>query len=258
MNQHPPLQQLEANLRAVGRQARALVALAHFDLFISPAGPDHMTFAVPLSPDPPGWAPHVADLKAAFAARGKRPRLEFISELHPHLAPALDEAGLVCASRAPVMTLALAALAAEGPPTPAVYRRLDPADEPFLRAFLLGQGLAYGGEGDASALDWLPILRGGLRSGDLLAAALVADGRPLAGATLQLGAGIAELAGVWTDPQRRNQGLAFAVCRRLLADYAAAGHTFCWLSAATGAQRLYARLGFAAVGTQLNYAAPSD
>jgi|GEM_PF-5536741 len=37
MSPTTPLHQLEVNLRAVGRQARELVALAHFDLFISPA-----------------------------------------------------------------------------------------------------------------------------------------------------------------------------------------------------------------------------
>jgi ribosomal protein S18 acetylase RimI-like enzyme len=70
---------------------------------------------------------------------------------------------------------------------------------------------------------------------------------------IQIGAGTGELAGVWTDPQKRRQGLAYAVCRQLLAEYADAGFDLCWLSAAEGAQRLYEKLGFVRVGTQLNY-----
>jgi hypothetical protein len=47
MSPTTPLHQLEVNLRAVGRQARELVALAHFDLFISPTNLDHMTLPSP-------------------------------------------------------------------------------------------------------------------------------------------------------------------------------------------------------------------
>jgi len=65
------------------------------------------------------------------------------------------------------MTLDVARLATTEPPVPAAYQRLNLAGEPFLRALLLGQSVAYGGAADASALDWLPTLR----SGALLAAA---------------------------------------------------------------------------------------
>jgi hypothetical protein len=47
MSPTAPLHQLEANMRAVGRQARELVALAHIDLFISPTNLDHMTLPSP-------------------------------------------------------------------------------------------------------------------------------------------------------------------------------------------------------------------
>jgi predicted GNAT family acetyltransferase len=70
---------------------------------------------------------------------------------------------------------------------------------------------------------------------------------------IQIGAGVGELAGVWTAARLRKQGLAYALCHRLLQEYAAAGYTLCWLSAAVGAQRLYEKLGFVTVGTQLNY-----
>lgn len=249
------LKQIENSLRAVGRQERELVSLDAFELFISPGALDHLSFAVPLWPDPDDWTPHVAALKKVFAARGKRPRLEFFPELHPRLGATLEQAGVVCEKRAPIMVLEMASFSAAVPPEPpATYRPLDAEDEPFLRRYLQGQHVAYGGdEDDETALDWLPALRNGLRRGSVLGAALVRDDAPLAGAIIQLGVGIGELAGVWTEPEWRRRGLAYAVCHRLLTRYAAAGYALCWLSAAEGAQGLYKRLGFVTVGTQVNY-----
>lgn len=255
MLQRDLLRQIEDSLRAVGRQERELVSLDAFEIFISPGALDHLSFAVPLGPDPGDWTPHVAALKQAFAARGKRPRLEYFEELHPRLGPALENADIVCEKRAPVMALEMAAFSAAVPPEPpAVYRRLDAEDETLLRRYLQRQHVAYGGDGDdEAALDWLPALRNGLRSGAVLGAALVRAGTPLAGAIIQIGAGIGELAGVWTEPEWRRRGLAYAVCHRLLTEYAKAGYGLCWLSAAERAQRLYERLGFVTVGTQVNY-----
>lgn len=249
------LRRIEDSLRAVGHHERELIELDAFEVFISPGALDHLSFAVPLGPQPGDWTPHVAALKKAFQARGKRPRLEYFEELHPRLSPALENADIVCEKRAPVMVLEMAAFAATVPPDPpAVYRRLDAEDEPFLRRYLQRQHVAYGGDvDDEAALDWLPALRNGLRSGDVLGSALVREGSPLAGAIIQIGADVGELAGVWTEPQWRRQGLAYAVCHRLLSEYTAAGYTLCWLSAEEGAQRLYERLGFVVVGTQVNY-----
>lgn len=255
MVQADRLRRIEDSLRVAGRQERELVSLEAFEAFISPRALEHLSFAVPLWPDPEDWALHMAVLKEAFAARGKRPRLEFFQELHPRLGPALEEAGIVRKMRAPVMALEMAAFSAPIPPDPpAAYRSLDAENEPFLRRYLQRQHVAYGSDAeDATALDWLPALRNGLRSGAVLGTALERNGDLLAGAIIQIGADIGELAGVWTDPEWRRQGLAYAVCQRLLAEYAAAGYELCWLSAAAGAQGLYERLGFVTVGTQLNY-----
>lgn len=249
------LRKIEDSLRALGRHERELVSLAAFELFISPATLDHLSFAVPLWPDPEDWTPHVTLLKEAFRQHGKRPRLEFFRELHPRLGAALEDAGIVREMRAPVMALQMASFSAPAPPQPAAaYRGLDAQDEPFLRRYLQRQHLAYGGDADDErALDWLPNLRSGLRRGAMIGAALEQDGFPVAGAIIQIGAGTGELAGVWTDHHQRRQGLAYAVCHRLLGEYAAAAYDLCWLSAAEGAQRLYEKLGFVTVGTQLNY-----
>jgi ribosomal protein S18 acetylase RimI-like enzyme len=233
------------------------VALERFVLFIAPGVKEHLSFAAPLSPDPPDWSMHIATMREAFAKHGKRPHLEYFEELHPTLGPALEEAGLHCDMRAPVMALHMNRLSAEDPSATALqagrYRGLDAGDEAFLKAMLLRQQLAYGMAANESAFDWLPILRQGLREGSVMGAVLEHEGEPLAGAVIQIGAGVGELAGVWTAARWRKQGLAYALCRQLLQEYAAAGYTLCWLSAAVGAQRLYEKLGFVTVGTQLNY-----
>jgi ribosomal protein S18 acetylase RimI-like enzyme len=259
MNDTQALGQIEANMRAVGRQERTVITRTHFEIFISPGELQHLNFATPLAPDPADWSEAIAAMQAVFAQHGKRPYLEFIADLHPTLALALVQAGLVCESRAPLMVLDLAHLGPPPePPPPAVYQPLTADDETFLKTYLRRQSVAYGGDGDEDALGWLPHLRSGLQNGRVLGAVLLQGDEMLSGAVIQLGGGsaageIGELAGVWTAPQRRNRGLAYALCHRLLGDYAAAGHDRCWLSAAEGAQRLYEKLGFVQVGTQLNY-----
>jgi predicted GNAT family acetyltransferase len=96
-----------------------------------------------------------------------------------------------------------------------------------------------------------------IASGTTMTAVCRIDGEPVAAASL-IGVGAeAELAGVWTAPRHRRRGLAEAVCRRLLTGFAARGGELVWLSAGNAtSERLYRRLGFEPVGTQLNYARP--
>lgn len=248
-------------MRDVGRQERLVVERPYFHIFISPQTLDHLTFATPLPGEPADWTEAVADMVAIFTKHGKRPRLEFIADLHPNLAAALDQAGLVCERRDPVMVLQTAELTPAPKPLPQThYRPLTADNETLLRAHLTQQNIAFGGSGeDEDALGWLPNLQRGLAEGLVMGAVLEQatqlqqGGELLSGAVIQMGAGPGELAGVWTAPQWRGRGLAFALCQRLLAEFAALGHTTCWLSAAEGAQRLYQKLGFVYVGTQLNY-----
>jgi ribosomal protein S18 acetylase RimI-like enzyme len=252
------LAQIERSMRAVGRQERQTVALERFEIFISPGQLDHLTFAVPLPGDADDWTESVANMLTAFDQHDKRPRLEYIADLHPKLGPALEQAGLVCESRAPVMILDTAALTPSPSQLPtANYRRLTAVDSDLLRAYLINQSIAYGGSGNEDALGWLPNLQQGLANGGAMGAVLEQAEELTSGAVIQIGEGIGELAGVWSAPQRRGQGLAYTLCQRLLAEYTAVGYAHCWLSAAEGAQRLYEKLGFVEVGTQLNYGRPS-
>ncbi|MAT95612.1 MAG: hypothetical protein CL608_00470 [Anaerolineaceae bacterium] len=249
------LAQIEANIWDVGRQERLVVERPYFYIFISPQTLDHLTFATPLPGEPADWTEAVADMVAIFSQHGKRPRLEFVADLHPNLAAALEQAGLACETRAPVMLLQTAELTpAPHPPLDFHYQRLTAENEPLLRSHLIQQSIAFGGSGaDEDALGWLPNLQRGLAEGLVMGAVLEQAGDLLSGAVIQMGEGPGELAGLWTAPQWRSRGLAFALCQQLLVEYAALGHKTCWLSAAEGAQRLYQKLGFIYVGTQLNY-----
>ncbi|MBK8431847.1 MAG: hypothetical protein IPL28_11415 [Chloroflexi bacterium] len=168
MNHNHALHQIEANIRAVGRQERTVLTQEAFELFISPSADEWLSFATPLLASPAGgsWATAVADLQAAFATHGRRPRLEYIADLHPALAPALEEGGLVCQSNNPVMWLETAELAPPPQPFPAArYQRLTAEDEPLLRAYLSQQSIAFGGTGGEESLGWLPTLQSGLAKG---------------------------------------------------------------------------------------------
>lgn len=250
------LARLEASLRASAAQSRERVRLSGFELFFSPSASYLLNLAVPTEA-PADWAAAIREMGRAFQTRGRRPRLEYMHELRPELAEALERQGFKLDMRAPVMVLSAGELAPAAPAPPAQYRRLSAEDEGANEAFLRRQHLAFGG-GETGALTFLPSFRTGLASGGLMAAGLLEGGEFVAGASLQLGGEAAELAGVWTSPAARRRGLAHAICQRLLTEYFALGHQLCWLSAAEGAEGLYQRLGFRRVGTQLNYGLPAE
>ena len=249
------LQALEESFRAIGEQRREQVRVPGFDVFVD-AHSDayHLSFAVPIAGDAP-WDEAVPAMRAAFEARGRRARLEYFEELHSDLAAVLTALGFQRDMSAPVLTLSAEDLAAPPQNVQGSYRTLTP-ERAGLEDFLRRQSLAYEGNGDDDALIWLDSMTAGLRAGKLLAAGLEVEGELVAGASVQIGGSVGELAGVWTLPEKQKRGFAFELCQRLLQDYFAAGSELCWLSAAEGALRLYQKLGFREVGTQLNYGVP--
>ena len=180
----------------------------------------------------------------AFDEAQRVPRIEYFAGLHPTLHPALDAAGLDLDMEAPVMVRSGPSVLA--PPTiEAEPLRTD--DD--LEAFVANQSIAYGG--DAFDTSWVCRLRDGLRNRTTTGATVTEGGEVVAGATVAWVDDIAELAGVWTLPTHRRQGLAAAVCAAAIADIGS--DTVLWLSAGPGTGTLYQRLGFRAIGTQLNF-----
>ena len=241
------LERLAVGMLAASAHGRVVQAVGPFQAFFSASTEPFLSLALPCE-TPDAWDAYVPALEAAFAGRGRVPRLEIFAELYPALGPALERAGFTLDNTAPVMVQGVAGFT---PVPPDVDYLPLHAEEGVLEPFLYAQSEAYGGLGDA--LGWLPQLTAGLQAGHILGAALQQDGELVAGAAILRGGDIGELAGVWTKASLRRRGLARRVCGPLLTTFFNGGGTLCWLSAAPGATGLYRRLGFGEVGTQLNY-----
>jgi ribosomal protein S18 acetylase RimI-like enzyme len=201
----------------------------------------------------PEWQNAIAEMSSVFTRAGRVPRLEFLQERWPDLAPALEHAGFRLEMEAPVMALVPAA--EDDQPVPDI-RLLDHGTSFHLIGRLLARAeAAFGMPGREQDPREISQMAREIASGTTMTAACVLEGEPVAAASL-IGVGPeAELAGVWTDPEHRRRGLAHAVCRRLLTSYASRGGELVWLSAGDDkSERLYRRLGFVPMATQLNYA----
>jgi ribosomal protein S18 acetylase RimI-like enzyme len=250
------LHRLEGSLKNAAAKSREKVLHDYFDAFISSSPEPHLSFASPKTGLENLAA--IASLKETFRERERVARLEYFHELYPDLKKCLLESGFELDMSAPVMTLVPEALA-ESLEMKASYKVLA-ADEGMFETFLRAQNISFGGTGEDS-LVWLSPMMDMLGQGELMGAVLEQDGKAVSGAVIQ-GAEDGELAGVWTLPAYRRQGLSFALCQRLLKDYftkdqasknqTPKNQTLCWLSAAEGALGLYEKLGFKRVGTQLN------
>ncbi|WP_225768149.1 GNAT family N-acetyltransferase [Inquilinus sp. Marseille-Q2685] len=247
------LQRLVPNTLAAATEGRQRADIGPFALFVSDASDDPIqSFAVPVAPAP-DWRPAVAELQQAFDAAGRRFRVEFFRELHPALSPTLYAMGYEREMEAPLMVLHRDAYR-PGSDDPA--RLLAAEDEAAIDGLMLVQREAFDQPlDDAGEADFRVRLRQGLTRGSRRAALARLDGVPAASGLLLIGGDTAELAAVGTRPAFRRRGLAEAVCRRLLEAYFA-GDDLVWLSAAAGAEPLYAKLGFRPVGTQLNFGNP--
>ncbi|MEZ4629264.1 MAG: GNAT family N-acetyltransferase [Deinococcales bacterium] len=251
---------LEPSLKAAAHHNRDHYALKGFDVFIDPKSEaSYLSLAIPKTHADASWTTSwteaIAEMQALFKSLKRQARLEYFHELYPSLADTLLAAGFKEEMRAPIMVLDKANLTTTPQKLPNThYLPLRVDDSALIEQSLRCQSLAYGGDGGDGALIWLANLLTGLADGSKKMSILLQDDAPVAGAVLQIGGGIAELAGVWTLPEKQKQGLAFSFCQQFLAEYFAEGYQRCWLSAAEGAQRLYEKLGFVKVGTQLNFA----
>lgn len=217
------------------------------------------------------WATAIAAMRQAFAAADRAPRLEFIEDLWPDLAPALTEAGFAAASRMPVMIGA--DRPPEAPADPAAGRPVTHLDgatgRELLEAYLEVANAAFGQPlPPATRSREVALLASGLARGRCQISVIIDEtGNVLAGAgligitRLPLGGGtpvpVAELAGVWTAADHRRCGLARRVTAAVLDRFASTGGV-AWLAAkGERSAALYARLGFRAIGHQRTFSEPA-
>jgi GNAT superfamily N-acetyltransferase len=87
---------LQAYLRHSAQQQYETVSVPFFTLFFHPADTlTYFNYAIPEEPCSGDLEASLAMLRNEFVARGRRPRIEFIQEFAPRLAPALGAAGFV-------------------------------------------------------------------------------------------------------------------------------------------------------------------
>ncbi|MFF7446733.1 MULTISPECIES: GNAT family N-acetyltransferase [unclassified Streptomyces] len=214
----------------------------------------YMNYATPL----PGTAPTARDVAAligAFRERGLLPRLEFVPQAAPAVAPALRAAGfgteaaheyLVCTPRTLVLPQSPDSPQVETPTTDKEFAELDAAlAEAFGGLFSPSpQGAARlrHTQQSGGAVRFVRDPRGGIAGG--------ASCSPPAENT-------AELTGVGTRPACRGCGIAAAVTAVLSEAMFTQGAGSVWLEySGEGSRRVYERVGFRPQGTRLYLSLP--
>jgi len=232
-------ERVQSSVRAVNAVERDAVAAGPFTLYRSRAS-DHpyLNYAVP-NAGVVEWD-GIDELRAAFAAHGLGPRLEFVAECAPGLEDALGAAGFELQGRYPVMTLPATALREVPAPDGVVIARVLGGVD--VRALLRTAAEAFG-EGEPTDAEVA-----GYRGRGLLARA---GGEPAGSAFRSAVAeGVSELGGIGVRERFRRRGIAAALTAAAAADALADGAELCFLTPGDdGAERVYGRAGFARAGT---------
>jgi GNAT superfamily N-acetyltransferase len=234
-------ERVQASIRTVNAAERDPIDAGSFTLYRNRAS-DHpfANYAVPY-PGAVAWE-DIGELRAAFAAEGLQPRLEFVAECAPGLEEALAGEGFALQGRYPVMTM------------PADHLREVPAPDGVVIARVLEGGdvrtlLATAAEafGDGPPTDAQVAAYGG--RGHLARADGEAAGSAFHSSIVD---GVSELGGIGVRERFRRRGIAAALTGASAAAAVAAGAQLCFLTPADdGAERVYTRAGFARAGTTM-------
>jgi predicted N-acetyltransferase YhbS len=232
-------ERVQASIRTVNAAERDTVVAGPFTLYRNRAS-DHpyLNYAVP-NAGAVEWGA-IDELRAAFAAHGLTPRLEFVAECAPGLEGVLAAAGFELQGRYPVMTLPAEELREVPAPDGVVIARVPVGGD--VRALLQTAAEAFG---EGPPTDAQVAAYGG--RGHLARA----DGEP-AGAAFHspIAEGVSELGGIGVRERFRRRGIAAALTGASAAAAIAAGAQLCFLTPGDGgAERVYARAGFARAGT---------
>jgi GNAT superfamily N-acetyltransferase len=235
-------ERVQASVRTVNAAEHSAVVAGPFTLYRSPTS-DHpyRNYAVP-NAGAVEWD-SIDALRAAFAAHRLRPRLEFVAECAPSLEQALAGAGFQLQGRYPIMTLPATALREVPAPDGVVIARV-PGDGADVRALLQTAAEAF----DSDAPTDAEVAGYGGRG--LLARA---GGEPAGGAFRSaIAEGVSELGGIGVRERFRRRGIAAALTAAAAAAALADGAELCFLTPGDdGAERVYARAGFARAGTTM-------
>lgn len=222
-----------------------------FTAYLDPGDPlRFFNYAIPENGARPA-RDDVGALRRVFRDRARLPRLEWVEEAAPAVAPALAAAGMREELRAPLMTLTEAELVDAAADVEGLT--IAPVDDADVAACVDVQRRAFGDSPLADGEERPDPRRHG--GGAVLARAA---GEPVAAAGwTRVVDATAEVAGVATAEAWRRRGLAGAVTAAAAREAFRAGATRCVLSPGDeGAQRVYERAGFRRVATMLHWSDP--
>jgi ribosomal protein S18 acetylase RimI-like enzyme len=236
-------ERVQASIRAVNAAEREAVAAGSFTLYRHLTS-DHpyLNYAVP-NAGARRWD-GIDELRQAFAVRGLRARLEFVAESAPRLEEALAAAGFDHEVRIPVMTCAADTLRQVSAPEGVTIAPVSGAAD--VRAYLEVGAEAFGEPPPAEE----PVERSSPPVRGLLARV---DGAAAgAGSRSAIAEGVSEIAGIGVREAFRRRGIAAAITATAAAAAFAEGAELCFLTPGDdGAERVYARAGFARAGTTM-------
>jgi ribosomal protein S18 acetylase RimI-like enzyme len=254
------LRRIDAYLDAVPRSACRTEAIGPFTLFVNERS-GWSYYARPT----PGVDRVTADDVDAVRARQRELRLtealEWVDDLVPGVGAAAARTGLTVVTH-PLMRLPERALVPATAPSEAVVRPVGPDDDlarigAVANVAFANPGTAAGPAG-AEALTPLAaaadvtttsFVRERIEQGITVAVAAFVDGAPVATGAHQPVGDVTEIVGVACLPAYRRRGLGAAVTSLLVQDAQARGiATVCLSADDEDVARVYARLGFVAVG----------
>jgi ribosomal protein S18 acetylase RimI-like enzyme len=245
------LAQLQQYLRASASRGRATARVGPFLITISEST-DHpfLNYAIPDDGARPG-PDEVRALVAAFAARGRVPRLEYLEPSAPASLAALVAGGFAVEGRLQAMTAARASDVA----APAGYALAVPDTDEDLTAMLDVQQAAYGQLGMTGA-EQLAASRKSQAAGAIVLAIRHDTTATIVGggiATPPDGSGFTEIAGIAVADEHRRRGLATALAAGLTRRALVAGVRTAFLTPADDdVARVYERAGFERIGRMLH------
>jgi ribosomal protein S18 acetylase RimI-like enzyme len=242
---------LQAFLRTSAGRGRRVLRAGPFTVTIHPDDPlRFLNYAIP-DDDAHPEDDAIGTLRDAFRLHERRPRLEWIEEAAPAVAPVLAAHGMAEELRTPLMTCAPGELVEASADVEALTVGL--VGDTDLRAGSNLQRAAFGLGPLAADEPPSDPRRGG--GGSVLARVA---GAPVAAATwTAVVDGASEVAGVATAEAWRRRGLAGVVTAAAARAAFAAGARVCVLSPGHDeAQRVYARAGFRGTATMLHWSDP--
>jgi ribosomal protein S18 acetylase RimI-like enzyme len=200
----------------------------------------------------------VAALAAAYVARDRLPRLEYLPAVAPAVEAALVAGGFAVEARLPVMTCAPGAAPALAPPDGVVVE--VPQTEADFAGMWTAQHAAFGAPDEQPAPGELDRARRRLAAGGLvLLARDTATGAVVGGGVATVpGDGVTEIAGIGVLERHRRRGIAGAITAGLARAAFAAGTTVVWLTPGNdGAHRVYERAGFVDTSIMVHISKPA-